>query len=345
MTELDLAECVAELPPPADYFPIDTGRYEVHPGLKILGQQPVQGKIETNFLMIDGQYYAYLRAKRAARQECLNKYYRTHDLTDALARSVALWLMERMAGEYPAYFEATETQPGLWSFTNRLVGLTARLDLVCLRVQSTEPSEPLVPGGGVYADVDFVGADPVDFLVSQLQEDFAITSVEPEARHNWLSLLHLSFPNHWSPAEKIGQTFMAVHEPVADFEKVARGSDKLIEAMIHRGPFVRFAWGISTDTTLNHHPENPPGRALDRYEPEAAGEGTYMRIERQTLKGFPEHHAAVFTIRTYFTPVSAVAADPERRAQLRSAIATMSPDALRYKGLEKIQAPLVDYLS
>lgn len=343
MTDLDLSDRVAELPEPADYFPIDTGRYEVHPGLKVLGQQPVQGRVETNFLMVDGQYYAYLRAKRAARLESLCKYYRTHELSDALARSVALWLLERMAGEYPSYFEAVEVSQGRWTFTNRLVGLSATLDLVCLRVTATESSEPLVPGGNVYHDVDFVGSDPIDFLVSQLQEDFAITCVEPG--RNWLSLLHLSFPNHWSPAEKIGQDFMAVHVPVADFEKVARGADKILEATIHRGPFIRFAWGISTDTTLNHHPENPPGRALASYEPEAAGPGTFMRIERQTLKGFPEHQASVFTIRTYFTPVSAIAANPERREQLRSAIATMSPDALRYKGLERIQAPLVAYLS
>ncbi|MNT55581.1 hypothetical protein D3C72_1928250 [compost metagenome] len=70
-----------------------------------------------------------------------------------------------------------------------------------------------------------------------------------------------------------------------------------------------------------------------------------MRIERQTLKGFPEHHAALFTIRTTFRPLKEVAEDPERRELLRGAIATMSPEALIYKGMTVPQDPLVRYLS
>ena len=70
-----------------------------------------------------------------------------------------------------------------------------------------------------------------------------------------------------------------------------------------------------------------------------------MRIERQTLKGFPEHEAAFFTIRTTFRTLADVSRDPGQREQLREAIATMSPDALHYKGLTELQAPLVRYLS
>jgi hypothetical protein len=138
---------------------------------------------------------------------------------------------------------------------------------------------------------------------------------------------------------------MAVHEPVADFERIARAGDKLVEAMITKGPFIRFAWGIATDTRLNHHPDAPAGRTLERHDPETLGSNVFMRIERQTLKGFPELNAALFTIRTTFRPVAEVARDPIQRDMLREAIATMSPEALLYKGLTELQAPLVRYLS
>lgn len=344
MNELDLTETVRELGDPVDYFPIETGRYEVQAGLKILGKQPVQGKIESDFFQIDGQYYAYLQAKRAARRENLAKYYQRHALPFALEQAATEWIMRRLCEEHPTHFTLSEGA-GEWAFTNHLIGLRVVIDRESLRITQQHQARARFPEGEVFSDVDFRGAEALDLVASCLQEDLALVVSSPSHQHDWLAMLHLSFPNHWSPSEKIGQPFLAVHAPVADFERVARTSEKLMEAMLHRGPFVRFAWGIGTDTALNHHPENPPGRSLPRNTPEQAGESTFMRIERQTLRGFPEHQAALFTIRTYFTPVSRIAADPERRIQLREAIATMSPAALAYKGLEAIQAPLVAYLS
>jgi hypothetical protein len=66
---------------------------------------------------------------------------------------------------------------------------------------------------------------------------------------------------------------------------------------------VRFAWGLSTDTPLNHHPEPPmnilplqwQGRNFDPNNPRL-----YLRIERQVIWGLPKYEAVLFVIRTYF---------------------------------------------
>lgn len=42
-------------------------------------------------------------------------------------------------------------------------------------------------------------------------------------------------------------------------EKINRRGDAIAHTMITHKPMVRFAWGLSTDTRLNHHPESPPG--------------------------------------------------------------------------------------
>ncbi len=328
------------LPEPRSYFPLATGRYLVEAGLKILGQQPVEGQIESAFFPIDRLYGHYLSEKRLSRRN-LGQHYVTHRLDPETARDVAVWLMDRLVLESPAYFQ----REGL-RFRNLLAGFEAEIDPDGLRVAEFRRLPPLLEAGlALEPEVDFKGADLLDFLASQLSEDLALTAFDPATRENWLSFLHVSFPNHWAPESKIGKDFMAVHEPVADFERVARASDKLIEAMIAKGPFIRFAWGIATDTRLNHHPDAPPGRKLTRDDSESLGANVFMRIERQTVKGFPERNAALFTIRTTFRPLQDVASDPEQRVRLREAIATMSPEALIYKGLTELQAPLLRYLS
>lgn len=326
------------LPDPRPYFPLATGKYAVEAGLKILGQQPIEGEIETAFFPIDRLYGHYLSEKRQSRQ-ALHKHYATHRLPEAAVRDIASWIMDQLVAESPRFFE----RDGL-AFRNHLAGFEATLSPDGLSVAAFRRFAPLVPEAQA-PDQDFTGADVLDFLASQLSEDLAITLRSPETGENWLGLLHISFPNHWAPEEKIGKPFLAVHEPVADFERIARASDKLVEATITKGPFIRFAWGIATDTRLNHHPDAPPGRTLASDTHEYVGENAFMRIERQTLKGFPEHHASLFTIRTTFRSLKEVAANPLEREKLREAIATMSPEALVYKGLTQLQAPLLRYLS
>ncbi len=333
-----MPQTALNLPDPRPYFPLATGKYTVEAGLKILGQQPVEGEVESAFFPIDRLYGDYLSEKRVSRQ-ALSKHYATHRLPDATARDVADWIMDQLVTESPRFFE----REGL-VFRNLLAGFEARLTPDGLTVEDFRLLPPRVPEAQA-PEQDFTGADVLDFLASQLSEDLALTLRDPATGENWLGLLHISFPNHWAPGEKIGKPFLAVHEPVADFERIARASDKLIDATITKGPFIRFAWGIATDTRLNHHPDAPPGRLLASEDPATVGENAFMRIERQTLKGFPEHQAGLFTIRTTFRPLSEVAANPEQRAMLREAIATMSPEALVYKGLTKLQEPLVRYLS
>ena len=92
----------------------------------------------------------------------------------------------------------------------------------------------------------------LDALFMQVQEDGAILSVG--ATGNWLSMLHVMLPSHWDPREKIGRDFATFHSAVPGFGVLAKAQHQIAQAMIHRGPFVRFVWSFVTDTRLNHHP-------------------------------------------------------------------------------------------
>jgi hypothetical protein len=107
---------------------------------------------------------------------------------------------------------------------------------------------------------------------------------------------------------------------------------------------VRFAWGITWDDELNHHPEPPPApNRRPRFDPEDPR--AFLRVERQTVWGFPEVGAALFTIRTYLYDVAEIRRDPARRGDLAAAVASMSPASLAYKGLAPSRDPLLRWLA
>src|SRR5690606_22334856 len=99
----------------------------------------------------------------------------------------------------------------------------------------------------------------------------------------------------------------------------------------HKGPFGRFAWGFSSDTRLNHHPEPPPGIDPVQWQGRrfsSPEESTfYLRIERQVTWGFPEIDAAFFSIRVYYLEGISIRRDPEKREKLVAALKSMTPES------------------
>ncbi len=131
-------------------------------------------------------------------------------------------------------------------------------------------------------------------------------------------------------------------------ERTRNNAPAMMHAMVHKGPYVRFAWGVATDARLNHHPEPPPGRDAEswagrRFDP--GHPAAFLRIERQVLWGLPRHEAALFCIRTYFVDLCAIRANPAQRRQLLSALEDMSISMLRYKGIHESRDQLRGWLA
>jgi hypothetical protein len=181
----------------------------------------------------------------------------------------------------------------------------------------------------------------------QVQEDLAIvSSVGTDAdRRHWLSAVHLSFPNHWAAEDKIGRTFPVIHAPVAGMEQMNRQADQIVRVMLGATDgLVRFAWGVTWDDELNHHPQPPPG-AVRRPRFDPLRPAAFLRVERQTVWGFPEVGAALFTIRTYLYDVAQLGRDRGRAGQLAAALASMSDASVAYKGLAGAREALARWLA
>lgn len=159
-------------------------------------------------------------------------------------------------------------------------------------------------------------------LGMQVQEDLAI--IQEQGDTNKVIYLHVSFPNGWDPAEKIGGTFASIHEPVAHFDRMAANESRIVKAMIDHGPFERFAWGVHTTDSLDRLAVPDEWEDLDPKD-------AVFRVERQTTLGFPEHRAALFTIHTQFRYFEDL--EEEQRKQLADALDSMDEEARAYKGL------------
>jgi hypothetical protein len=293
-----------------DYFPPAVGRYEVKPGLVRFGKPLGGGVADEHVFQIDATFPRFRANKLASRAERFGKYVRTHRLEPRVEAAVVNFVVGRLIREHPDLF-TFDAGTLASALTGDVLSFEGDFELCC-----TETRDRVEP--------PYQSA--LDAVASQVQEDLAIVSTDGGGRH-WLSALHVTAPNNWAPEEKIGGTFPAIHEPVAGMGPMNRQGDQLVRVMVEAADgLVRFAWGITWDDQLIHHPAPPPGTPWQR-EFDPARPRAFLRVERQTIWGFPHLGAALFTIRPYLYDVAVIRADEMRRRNLSKAIESMTPES------------------
>jgi dimethylamine monooxygenase subunit A len=160
-------------------------------------------------------------------------------------------------------------------------------------------------------------------LGAELAEDLAVLT-----REDRTVLVHVCFPSGWRPDAVVGQSFIGIHRHVPAFRAVADKVGSLVEAMLSRGPYVRFVWTITADAALDHHPDE--GHRAPWTDDTPRG---FLRVERQTTVPLANGAASLFLIRTYlyeFTELTSA-----ERATLAGALTRMPEEIARYKQLER----------
>ena len=316
------------------YYPYQKGRYEVAPGLLPLSKDFGNGPWDQRLVQIDDQFGAFRSQFEANRgKEAVSKYVcLSKDAEASAIGTIVDRIATEMAKDYPShvtYEKIGQTGTFKNKFTDEI-----------LEFNPSENSVIVKQGKINYENAwDAIGA--------QTPEDIAIWKLKNDGSE-LIEALHLNAPNHWSASDKIGKSFAEVHSPVAHIEKIVPWAVSILQGILQKGPFVRFAWGVGTDDRLNHHPRAPEGvspiqwngRRFDPSNPKL-----YARVERQVLLGFPEINRALFTIRTYFQDVDDLKkSNPEALKGLIDAILSMSPESLVYKGLDQDRDAVVEYL-
>ena len=304
------------------YLPFLNGNYSTAPGLS-----PINKGINEEdrvVFQLDEQYENYLLNKRLCRAEDIRKYYHEHNLKLSTIRRVNEFIAKQLAQEYPDIFLFAKSD-SLQIFRNERTQETLRWD-----------TENHSLEGEAYLSL-------FDALCCQVQEDVAVFQLEGE--RDWLSAIHLCSPNYWSPADKVGKPFHLVHFPVPEMDRTLQHYPKMLRSIVNsETPHTRFAWGITTDNRLNHHPEPPQEKnPADWHGKGAEAKQFFVRAERQNLVGFPDENAFLFTIKTYFYEINDL--NRVEKDALLSALMSMTPRTLAYKGLTPILEVLKEQLA
>jgi len=305
------------------YLPFLNGSYSTAPGLQIT--QHAKNAADRLIFQLDSSYADYLENKKQCRAENLGKYYVEDNLPTATAVAANKCLVAQLTKEYPTVFSLATT-PTAYCLKNNLTG--AEINWHADWLQTADKNYQTL----------------FDALCCQVPEDVAICQLTPE--QDWLAAIHLCAPNYWAPHDKIGKPFNVVHGNIPGMEKTNQHYFKMLELLVQKGPFTRFAWGLATDKRLNHHPEPPPGfdpllwqgRQIQPDTPQI-----YVRVERQNTIGLPAVNAFIFTIRTYFYEANTLQ-QPEKAA-LWAAVESMSEASLQYKGLYGQKEALKQWLA
>lgn len=190
-----------------------------------------------------------------------------------------------------------------------------------------------------------LAADPMA-LSENLPEDFVILNDESDVGFV-VRYLSVCFASNWSPADKLGLGFAAVHAPVADNRALLAARAGIESIAFRQAPMRRHVWLLSPSSDLWQDPTERAPRWAQTLTNAANGEQSllsqvHFRVERQTTLPLPAIKRAVFFIHVMVCPlIDVLQLNACRAVQLADALESMSPTFLAYRGMTTLRDPLV----
>jgi len=194
--------------------------------------------------------------------------------------------------------------------------------------------------------------DPMQMSARLVQDDLAIM-FEKEDGQYYLLAGAILLAGFWKLEDKLGMPLSEIHTSgdVPGFkQKLEKGMMNFFRRVQPDGPVQRNNYFIQVDDKLpwssSIGPEDGAPGTVGWFtaEKNKAISHHYFRSERQTLRRLPRSGGVVFTIRTYFHPITEICEEPYVPGRLASAVRSWGSDVSRYKGKERYEEVLLEYL-
>lgn len=192
--------------------------------------------------------------------------------------------------------------------------------------------------------------DPIAMCARLVQDDLALMMERPDGQYYLVSGAIL-LAGFWRLQDKVGMPLSEIHtsgEVPQYKEKLERGMMNFFRRLKCDELYARNNYFIQVDDDLawswSIGSEDSADISWNTAEKDRAVEHHYYRSERQSLRRLPKTGAVVFTIRTYFHPITEIAQEDYVPGRLASAVRSWGDDVRRYKGAEKYGKVLLEYL-
>ncbi|KAJ9489940.1 hypothetical protein VN97_g3312 [Penicillium thymicola] len=192
--------------------------------------------------------------------------------------------------------------------------------------------------------------DPMATSARLVQDDLALMTERPDGEYYLLAGAIL-LAGFWRLSDKFGMRLSEIHTSgdVPQFKsKLEKGMMNFFRRLRPEEPVLRNNYFIQVDDNLawseSIGSEDAETVSWNTAEKNRAIENHFFRSERQSLRRLPRSGAVVFTIRTYFEPVTAIVEEPYVPGRLADAVRSWGDDVSRYKGKEKYQDVLLEFL-
>lgn len=197
---------------------------------------------------------------------------------------------------------------------------------------------------------DEIKEDPMLMAAKMVQDDLAIM-IEGEDGNYVLKAGAIILPGFWRFKDKVGMPLNMIHTSgdVPKYqEKLQSGMTKFFVRLTCDKPVVRNNYFIQTDDELGWSSSigDEKSDVVGWYtaQPAVTPEQLYFRSERQSLRRLPKSGAVVFTIRTYFCPITEICKEPHIPRRLLDGVESWSDDVREYRGYDKFKDVLLPYL-
>jgi dimethylamine monooxygenase subunit A len=282
-----------------------------------VGLQPIR---PSDWLLIDGDYVDFMRAKRGRLSSSPEIFYKTLPESLGAQRELRRMVTDHLLEEHAALF----------SISNGILTCAAGRNSWNLHDESIEPLWQLS---------DFV------------QEDFML--VEELDGRQTITAASNAYSSSGRLVASVGRNVRWAHEPVPDLTtSLGARIDRILASVHVDAPCARFNWQLTPVASIFFpaDPRSANNAALKAVsaqlskDPSLAPSLLHMRVERQTLRRLPQSGAVAFSIHTYSDPLWSLLEDPAALRALLSLLRDYSATRLQYSEMDGVQAAVIAWL-